>query len=62
MYKLENIYDLEGNLIFQEHSQGPEACRPWFIVPFEDAIIREIDIHVESTTLFYFALEKVDGE
>ena len=32
-----------------------------FIVPFEDAIIREIDIHVESTTLFYFALEKVAG-
>ena len=32
-----------------------------FMVPFEDTIIREIDIHVESTTLFYFALEKVAG-
>ena len=35
-YVLSYIYDSEGNLIFQETSQGPEVFRPWFILPFEE--------------------------
>ena len=33
-----------------------------FIIPYEDMIINQIDVHVESTTLFFFAFEKTSSQ
>ena len=35
-YTIQSFTDNDGQLIYKESSQGPEALRPWFIIPAKE--------------------------